>query len=98
MTLKRKNLRRYHRDVFFPDWSEESIDDFLEEVRKNGSVTFSMHALEKIMDATIKHGKNFFYNLVKSIRMNSLVKENIFEFRAIGQKIRKACFRIQSDE
>lgn len=92
-------IDRYHREVYFPPWYEESMKVFVGEILSTGPLTFSMHCVEKVMEYTIQFGKNFFQNLVKSIRRGVLDTEKVFEFYSTkGGNITKACFRFSFEK
>lgn len=89
----RKKLKRYHRDVFFPDWMEESLGNFMEEVLTKGQVVFSVHSVDKIVSGVFEYGRLLQKYLLKSISRESLRSASPFEFYAIDREIRKVCFR-----
>ena len=95
---KSKSLDRYHRDVYFPDWTNTSLKGFAKGVQTHGSISFSLHALIKIVEYMVEYGKRFVMFLVKTIRQGVLKTENVFEFYAEEDVIKKACFRISSSE
>lgn len=91
----RKRLKRYHRDIFFPDWTEVSVKRFIDGILSGKSITYSLHATEKLIDYSILFGKTV---LLKALRQVPLELGNIFEFYAVGEEIKKACFRFSFDE
>lgn len=93
MTPPRKKLNRYHRDIYFPNWHEKALTKFIENIVANGSITFSIHALEKYTEYCYNYGRNLFKHLVKSVKKSSLDISNIFEFYAKEDYVQKACFR-----
>ncbi len=93
MTSSRKRLKRFHRDIYFPDWGKQSLNYYLGEILHNGSLTFSLHALEKIVDYSFDYGKNLFKYLVKVVDRKNFDIENVFEFYSNGETVKKACFR-----
>lgn len=95
---KTKKLRRYHRDIYFPDWANFSLKEFAQHVRVHGSVTFSLHAVEKSLEYGFDYGRKFLKFISKIIRQDVLKVENVFEFYAEGGAVRKACFRVSSPE
>jgi hypothetical protein len=95
---KSKGLKRYHKDVYFPDWASTSLKGFAKGVQIHGSIAFSLHALEKVVDYGTEYGKKFVKFLVKTIRQGILKTDNVFEFYAEDTGIKKACFRISSSE
>jgi len=92
-------IDRYHKEIFFPSWYEESLKEFIKEIVSTGPLTFSMHCVEKVSEYTTQFGKVFFQNLLKSIRRGVLDPEKVFEFYATkGGKITKVCFRYSFDK
>lgn len=88
-----KKLKRYHKDVFLPSWTEELLSNFINEVYSKGPLTFSGHAVEKIVESAFEHGKNLFKYLIKILREGRLNLGDVFEFYSRDAAIKKACFR-----
>jgi hypothetical protein len=87
-------IKRFHKNIYFPDNIEKYINDFVSTVNKNGPLTLSVHATEKLIDLTLDFGKSLFKDYVSIIRSNILVPNNIFEFYWYKSgEIVKACFR-----
>jgi hypothetical protein len=92
--MSKKKLHRYHREIYFPPWAEESLDTFVSKVMSRRTVVFSVHALEKSIMYSFEYGKWLFKFLMKALKKTSLELPNIFEFYAEGQEVSKACFRL----
>lgn len=88
-----KKLDRFHKDIFFPEWYSESINEFLGEISSSGPMTFSLHSVEKVVDLVENYGKKALEEFSKVIRNNILEEEKVFEFYSKSRKITKACFR-----
>lgn len=93
-----KRLKRFHRQIFFPKWTEESLRAFLIEVRTHGSLTLSIHAVEKSWEYGTEYGRKFLKFMLGMIRGEALRRGELFEFYAYDQEIRKACFRVASED
>lgn len=93
-----KILKKYHRDIFFPEWSEESKAVFLKTLRRNGGVTISIHSMEKIVNYCFTYGRQMLKFLLKSMKRAGLDSASIFEFTADDRRITKACFRFSFQE
>lgn len=92
-----KRIKRYHRDIMFPEWTGESLEDYLSEIAQSGYITFSSHAVQNIVEYTDEFGKNLLRFVLRSIKRNALNPGNVFEFYASDTRIKKACFRCYSD-
>lgn len=90
--------KRYHIHIFFPGWAEKSLEEFTAKSSSSRSIVFSLHALEKIIDASFDYGKSLYKYLLKSMKSGMLNSSNIFEFYARGEEVRKACYRISFNE
>lgn len=86
-------ISRYHRSIFFPDWAEKSLEEFLINVSGTGSLKFSTHAVEKIVDCSFNYGRSFLEHLLKVVKKGSLNLDRVFEFYSTETRIKKACFR-----
>lgn len=93
-----KKVKRFHRGVYFPEWTEESLDSFLQEVLQTGYITFSAHALKRTVEYTDEHGKSFLRFLLKCVKRNALSIQNVFEFYSVEEYIKKVCFRCSTEE
>lgn len=93
-----RKLKRYHRDICFPDWYDEAMNDFLKTAVVKRSRVFSFHALEKIIDYCFEYGRVLMKFVDKSIKNNSMTKEQVFEFYHRNGEIKKACFRVSPKE
>lgn len=96
MAINRK-MQRYHREIFFPDWSEDALKNFTDKISNSSSIVFSIHALEKVVDASFQYGKQLFKYLLKSVRRSSMEPDSVFEFYAVRGEIKRACFRFSYD-
>lgn len=95
---KSKRLKRYHRELYFPPWANKSFIAFVEGVHTHGSITFSLHALEKSLEYSIDYGRNLVKFLSRIIRGDVFKNGSVFEFYAADEEIKKACLRITSNE
>lgn len=93
-----RKVLRYHRDVYFPDWSVEAIQEFLKTLRKNGGLSVSIHSVEKIVNYCFQYGRQMLKYLLKSVRKSTFDVNSIFEFYAIDRRITKACLRFSFTE
>lgn len=86
MAINRK-MQRYHREIFFPDWSEDALKNFTDKISNSSSIVFSIHALEKVVDASFQYGKQLFKYLLKSVRRSSMEPDSVFEFYAVRGEV-----------
>lgn len=86
-------VKRYHKDIFFPEWSEESIKIFLSTLRKKKSLSITVHCLGKVVEYCFEYGRQMLKYLLKSVRKSYLEPSAIFEFYAIEQEVTKICVR-----
>lgn len=93
-----KKIKRFHRDVYFPPWSEDSLAEFLSKVSEAGYVTFSAHALKRTSECVDEYGKSFLRALLKSVKRGSLNIGQVFEFYSVEETVKKACFRQSVEE
>ena len=93
---KTRRMKRYHKDVFFPGWADKSLIKFSEDVRSHGSISFSLHSLEKTTEYAFEYGRRFVKFLAKVVRADVFKVGNVFEFYAIDEEIKKACYRMNS--
>jgi hypothetical protein len=98
-----RRMKRYHKDLYFPEWSSKSLKAFADGIRTrgkreqgNGSITFSLHAVEKSAEYLFEYGRRFIKFLSKVIRDDALKNGEVFEFYAIDEEIKKVCYRIAS--
>lgn len=96
--MNKNKLKRYHKGIYFPPWAKESISEFLKNQRKQKSIVFSVHGVDKVVLEVLRYGKYLMEFLFKSVRKNSLKYENVFEFYSKDREIQKACFRISYAE
>lgn len=95
--MTKNRLKRFHKEIYFPPWYEKSVDDFLQQIRKTSALVFSLHAVEKAISYSFKYGQELQKYLMKAIRKQCANSENVFEFYAVDENIRKACFRLSFD-
>lgn len=87
-------LKRFHKQVFFPEWWEESLIKFRDEVFSKGPLSFSLHAVERIIVCTEKHGKVLWRLLDRHIRERPIDNNNVFEFYTTSSNVvKKICVR-----
>jgi hypothetical protein len=91
-------LKRYHRECFFPEWSEESLNIFLKLIRRKNGLSISIHCLEKIINYCFQYGRQMLKYLLKSVRKASFTSSGVFEFYAVEQEIKKICVRFSFEE
>lgn len=93
-----KRVKRFHRDINFPDWTQNSLEEYLQEISQNGYITFSAHAVEGVVEYTQEYGRNLLRFILRSVKRNSLNLLDVFEFYATDMKVKKACFRCSSEK
>lgn len=96
--MSQKRLSRFHRDIFFPDWYENSLEEFLESLTRGGAITFSLHALEKSLEYSHEYGIRLKKYLSHIVKKDSLKSDNIFEFYSVEKIVKKACFRFSFED
>lgn len=85
-------LKRYHIDIYCPDWTRKSILEFIGGL-KEIKLKYSYHANHKIL----KMGKKY-KNIVKTLINQLIISDEIyldyvFEFYARNENIKKVCYR-----
>lgn len=95
---KKKRIKRYHRDIFFPPWYDPALEKFLATIRSTSAIVFSLHAVEKTIAYSFRFGQELQKYLMKIIRKQLLNSSNVFEFYAVDEEIRKACFRVSFEQ
>jgi len=95
---KQKKLKRYHSEIYFPNWTNKSFVTFVDGIHAHGSITFSLHAVERAWEYGVDYGRNLIKFLSRTIREDVLKNGSIFEFYATDEEIHKACFRISSED
>lgn len=93
-----RKLKRYHREIYFPDWSENSLKEFCGLVFRKRMVVFSVHAVEKIVGYSFKYGQQLLKFLLKSVRNRNVDISQIFEFYSYDEEIKKICIRHSFDK
>lgn len=96
--MSQRKLSRFHRDIFFPDWHGEALEQFLESLTKGGAITFSLHSLEKCVDYSHEYGIRLVKCIAQIVKKDSLSLENIFEFYSVEKRVKKACFRFSFED
>lgn len=79
-------------------WYEESLNEFLAKVWETGYITFSAHALKRVVECVQEHGMVMLRFLLKCVKRNSLNISEVFEFYSVEQTVKKACFRCSAEE
>lgn len=92
------SIRRYHRDIYFPDWFQDSFAGYTRGLRERGPLSFSFHAVDKILEQCHSYGRILFKYLTKTCNKSSLDSDKVFEFYTVGKEIRKVCFRFSFDK
>lgn len=91
---KSKRIFRYHKDLLFPSFLEESFKVFYEKVYETGPLTFSAHSVYKLFEYVKEYGTFFLKKVDIILKAGPLERENLFEFYADKSgNIIKACFR-----
>ena len=88
-----KKHKRFHREVYFPPWAEESVQEFIQAIDKQGYITFSLHSVKKVVQYTKSYGTEFFRHVEIALRRGRLSSGEVFELYSNDKSIRKACFR-----
>jgi hypothetical protein len=92
-------LKRFHIDIFYPDWFEESLVKFNEKLHDKQLVC-SYHATKKY-DNFSREYKRVIRDMLETTRItNDDLNKYIFEFAANIEKkeIKKICFRFPISE
>lgn len=88
-------LKRYHKDVWYPEWTNNSIDEFIKSL-SGCRLILSYHANGKYRNFSRQY-RRLIRGIIETINLNEL-KDSIFEFYANKDNVvKKACFRIQTD-
>lgn len=93
-----KKGQRFHKSIYFPDWAENSLNEFISEISGGSGLSFSVHALTRVIEYTDEYGKSLLRFLIKSIKKNPLDINEIFEFYSSGEQVKRVCFRCLSEE
>lgn len=89
-------LKRFHKDVFYPEWSDNSIDEFTKPLDGNPLI-LSYHANRDKYRYLPRRYKRIIRNILETVKLNNY-KDTIFEFYSDGNnRIKKACFRFPTD-
>ncbi len=84
-------MKRYHTQVFTPEWAQKSLYDFCKELNYAGEWKFSDHSQDKLYDE-FQPVQERIKNYLDSVWFDRF---NIFEFYVKGREIEKAGFRIR---
>jgi hypothetical protein len=85
-------LHRFHVDIFYPDWFEESLKGFIDKLSSKQLVC-SYHATKKY-DSFSKEYQKVIRDLLSTITINEELNKYIFEFAANdNNEIKKVCYR-----
>jgi hypothetical protein len=91
-----KKLRRFHKDIFYPDWFEESIDVFTKGL-DGKQLICSYHATKRYESFSRQH-KKVIRDLLRTVNLEEC-KEYIFEFCSNdNNEIKKVCYRFPTPE
>jgi hypothetical protein len=94
--MSRVKLRRFHIDVFYPEWSNDSILAFVEEVSKK-QLILSYHAATKYRKLSRQY-KRMVMDLMENVNLKESINY-IFEFYSDDRnQVKKACFRFPSND
>ncbi len=74
------------------------MHEFLSKISEGSGLSFSVHALTRVMEYSEEYGKVLFRFLIKSIKKDSLNIEDIFEFYSSGEEVKRAVFRCLPEE
>lgn len=91
-----KKQDRFHKNVYFPEWWEESFATFKEGIYANGPLTFSAHGvIDKLIPYVGKYGTFVAEFLQKLLVSGPIEKDGLFEFYTDHKntEIIKACLR-----
>lgn len=92
--MNKKKIKRYHREIFFPDWAEESLKTYVKGVLSKTPLTYSIHALDKAINYAMNYGRIALLDALKSVYLES---DKVFEFYAVKEEIKKTCFRFSPE-
>jgi len=81
-------MNRYHSKVYFPQGASEALQDFTDE-NNCQNWGYTTHCLDNIMHRAIDNRA-----LLEFIKAQELKAQDIFEYYAEGERIVKACYRI----
>lgn len=86
-------LKRYHIDIFCPEWTRDSILEYIS-LFKDKKLKYSYHALKKLDRMKDKY-RRIIRGLIRNINFSDeLYLDYVFEFYTDNQNIvRKLCYR-----
>ena len=91
--MVKKIVKRFHKDIFFPEWSTTRYGEFLDKLRTNLPLSFSVHAVGKILDYRDEYGNRVWKSILNIIRNSQIYSGELFEFYWDGERIYKVCLR-----
>lgn len=84
-------LKRYHKDIYCPEWFNNSIDEFTKNL-EGKQLVCSFHATKKYQSFSRLY-KKVIRDLLRTINLE-LIKEYIFEFYSNDKnELKKVCYR-----
>ena len=87
-------MKRYHKNILFPEWVNSSFERFRTTIYNSGPLSFSSHSLNKIIGYVGDYGKIVFMDSINNILKSGAVTEKLmFEFYANDRDIVKGVFR-----
>lgn len=88
-------LKRYHKDIWYPEWADNSINEFIKSL-SGYRLILSYHATGKYRNFSRQYRK-LIREILETINLEEH-KDSIFEFYTNNENVvKKACFRIQTD-
>jgi len=91
-----KKLYRYHDEVYMPDNKDALVRVFKDTVSNSGALTFSLHAVDKIIKAVNMYGISMWSQFLQLIRSGNILSARVFEIYINSDgEITKACFRAE---
>lgn len=91
--MVKRIVKRFHKDIFFPEWGTTEYGNFLDELRTNLPLSFSVHAVDKILDYRDEYGNRVWKSILNIIRNSLISSGELFEFYWNGERIYKVCLR-----
>jgi hypothetical protein len=86
-------LRRYHINIYVPEWGRNSVQEFCSKLADK-ELEYSFHATQKLKRMSKKY-RLAVHNLIKSINISDdILLDYVFEFYTDEDKeVKKVCFR-----
>lgn len=82
---------KFHRDVFFPEWTESRLNTFCEKLSQIRLIN-SYHTNKKISKLS-RSLKRVISQIISGLDFTNNYYENMFEFVSRGGEIKKVCYR-----